>query len=249
MAPVRAMRVLEALSISKEGMSLAALSSELDVPKTSALQLLRALEIAGYVRRTPGGFVLGAASYGLAARIGGADDVERAILSVMQDVVDVTQETILIGAFTDGGREAVYTKRIPSPLAVRFAPEVGDQRPLYASGIGKLLLAYAPADFLDAYLGSTKLEAVTTKTVTTKKLLKERLKQIRAANFVASIDELAEGGSAIVAPIFDAEGRVERALVLAAPTARFLVNQSRYESAVREGAERISVLNGYREEK
>ncbi|WP_244789247.1 IclR family transcriptional regulator [Cupriavidus pauculus] len=249
MAPVRVMRVLEALSIAKDGMSLAGLSSELAVPKTSALQLLRALEIAGYVRRTPAGFVLGAASYGLAARIGGADDVERAIFAVMQEVVDSTQETILIGTFTDGAKEAIYTKRIPSPLPVRFAPEIGDPRPLYASGIGKLLLAYAPADFLEAYLSSTKLEPVTAKTVTTKKLLKERLTAVRAAGFAVSIDELAEGGSAVVAPIFDATGRVEKALVLAAPTARFLVNQSRYVSAVCAGAERIAVLNGYRDEK
>ncbi|MGT2434032.1 helix-turn-helix domain-containing protein (plasmid) [Cupriavidus basilensis] len=59
-APVRAMRVLEALSHEKDGMSLAAISVELEVPKTSALHLLRALEVAGYVRRTPAGFVLGA---------------------------------------------------------------------------------------------------------------------------------------------------------------------------------------------
>lgn len=245
-APVRAMRVLEALSHTKDGMSLASISIALELPKTSAMHLLRSLETAGYVRRTPSGFVLGAASYSLAARIGGVDDIDNAVLSVLQDVTDATQETVLIGTFTEDRRSAIYTKRVPSPQAVRFTPEVGGQRPLYASGIGKLLLAYAPEEFVTAYLRKERLTAVTTRTITTRRMLLERLEKIQKEGLAYSIDELAEGGSAIAAPVFDADGKVEKALVIAAPTARLLLNKSVLADATREGAKRLSSLFGYK---
>ncbi|MGT2434031.1 IclR family transcriptional regulator (plasmid) [Cupriavidus basilensis] len=186
------------------------------------------------------------ASYSLAARIGGADDLDHAVLSVMQDIIDATQETVLLGTFTEDRKSAIYTKRIASPLPVRFAPEVGGQRPLYASGVGKLLLAYASPDFVESYLRTEDLAPVTRKTVSTQDKLLERFRQIRANGLAVSMDELVEGGSAMVAPIFNAHGKVEMALVIAAPTARLLTNKAVLEHAVREGAERLSALFGYK---
>ncbi|ABE36658.1 bacterial transcriptional regulator family protein [Paraburkholderia xenovorans LB400] len=242
-APVRAMQVLEALANSP--MSLGALSVELGMPKTSAMHMLRALEAAAYVRRTAAGFELGMASHRLAARIGSASDFESTARQVLQEVAELTGETALIGTFSQDRNAAVYKLRVVSPHPVRFAPEVGDTRPLYASALGKLLLAYAPGAFVDDYLKRVRMDPITSRTVTSRKQLLQRLKQVRAEGVCVSIDEMAEGGSGLVAPIFDGQGSVELALVLAAPTSRAVAGLERLREVVQHAAERLSALQGF----
>lgn len=247
-APVRAMQVLEALADARGPLSLAALSALLELPKTSAMHLLRALEAAGYVRRTAVGFELGQASVRLAAKIGPGKDLDASVREVLQDLLAATQETIMLGTFTEDRRSAIYTLRLPSPLAVRFAPEVGGQRPLYASGIGKLLLAFSAPQFVDSYLAQTPLERVTPKTVATKTALRKQLQQVRQTGLSVSVDEMAEGGSALAAPVFDRNGDVVYAVVIAAPTARLLERRATFENVLRQAAERLSELHGGRAE-
>lgn len=243
-APVRAMQVLEALAVARGPLSLAALSVSLELPKTSAMHLLRALEAAGYIRRTAAGFEIGPASVRLAAKIGPGKDLDGSVREVLQDLLEATQETILLGTFTDDRRCAVYTQRLASPLPVRFTPEVGGQRPLYASGIGKLLLAFSPPTFVDEYLARTKLERVTPKTVSTRAALHRQLQHVRRVGLALSVDEMADGGSALAAPVFDRQGDVVFAVVIAAPTGRMLERRTTFEVVLRQAADRLSGLHG-----
>ena len=242
-APVRAMQVLEALADGP--MSLGALSVALGMPKTSAMHMLRALEASAYVRRVAVGFELGMASHRLAARIGAATDFESTARQVLEEVAELTGETALIGAFSQDRNAAIYKLRVVSPHPVRFAPEVGDTRPLYASALGKLLLAYSPKTFVDEYLKRAKMDPITSRTVTSRKELLLRLNQVRAEGVCVSIDEMAEGGTGLVAPIFDGQGSVELALVLAAPTSRAIGSLDRLREVVQHAAERLSALQGF----
>lgn len=239
------MQVLEVLADARVATSLASLSAILELPKTSAMHLLRALEAGRYIRRTPLGFELGSASFRLATKIGPADDFDTTAREVLQDLLDATQETVLLGTFTQDRRSAIYTMRMPSPLPVRFAPEVGGQRPLYSSGIGKVLLAYAAESFVEDYLRNTKLERITAKTVSTRAALRAQLQQVRRAGIAVSIDEMAEGGSALAAPVFDQQKKVHLALIIAAPTSRLLARQAELESILLQATARLSGLRGY----
>lgn len=223
-------------------MSLSTLSARLGVPKTSAMHLLRALAEAEYVQRTAAGFELGTASYRLARIIGTAGSFEEIAHPVLQAMLERTGETVLLGVIGEDQVSATYTVRYPSPQAVRFAPDTGERRPLYATGIGKLLLAYSPPEFLTSYVRSTKLEPMTPKTVRTKKLLQEQLARVRETGIAISIDEMAEGGSALAAPVFDRSGKVVAALVIAVPTGRMAANRALLEAAVRDGAKKLSGL-------
>lgn len=239
------MQVVEALAHARSAMSLASLSALLELPKTSLMHLLRALEAASYVKRSETGFQIGDGSYRLAAKIGTADNFETVAQQVMQGMLEATRETILLGAFSEGRRSAVYTARLPSPEAIRFAPEVGTQRPLYSTALGKLLLAYAPEVFVTDYLGSLKLVPFTRRTVSSKHVLREQLRQIRTAGMAVSIDEMADGGSALAAPVFDRTGRLYCGLVIAVPTHRMRANRSKLKSVLLDGALRLSGLLGH----
>lgn len=112
---------------------------------------------------------------------------------MLQGLRDSTQETALLGSFTEDRRFAVYTERRACPQPVRFAPEVGKQRPLYATGVGKLLLAFSEPDFLAGYLRDVKLVPHAARTVRTKTALREMLQRIRDEGISVSVDEMADG--------------------------------------------------------
>jgi DNA-binding IclR family transcriptional regulator len=236
------MQVLEALAATRAPVSLATLSAQLVLPKTSLMHLLRALEAASYIRRADKGFKLASASFRLASAVGRSLAFEDVVADTLQRLRDTTQETALLGTFTADRRCAVYTERRTSNQPVRFDPDVGQERPLYSSGVGTLLLAFSDAGYREEYLKTVKLVRQARRTVRTKAALRAKLDQVRKDGVSISIDEMADGGSAVAAPVFDTEGRIRAALVLAVPTGRFIVHRKRLETLVRQGANELSSI-------
>lgn len=243
-APARALQVVELLADARTAVSLSTLSTRLGMPKTSAMHLLRALAGGAYVQRTQAGYELGVASYRLATRLGATNYFEQAMRPVLQAMFEATGESIVLGVVSDDRRSAVYTTSLPSRQAFRFAPQVGEHRPLYATGVGKLLLAFAPAAFLDEYLRHIRIERFTPKTVATKTALREQLKRIRDTGMAVSVDEMVLGGSSLAAPVFEADGSASTALLIAMPTVRFGANRRRFEAVLMDGAAKLSQLKG-----
>ena len=239
------MQVIEVLADAGTEVSLAALSERLAFPKTSVMHLLRALEAATYVRRSSAGYRLGAASYRMGMKIDAIDNFDESSQQVMEELLAATLETVLLGAFTADRSAGVYTMRYPSPQAVRFAPDAGELRPLYATGMGKLLLAFAPDAFVDDYLSHVRLQKFTAKTVTAKAALRRQLRNVRASGLAVSVDEMADGGSALAAPVYERDGQVLTALVIALPTFRLLTRRAVLETAIRATAAKLSELKGH----
>jgi IclR family KDG regulon transcriptional repressor len=239
-APVRSMQVMEALARAREGLSLAALSIALELPKTSLLHLLRALEAARYVRRVPAGFQLGERSYLLAALIDATDGFSNASQQVLLELLQQTRETVLLGKFTPGRMMAAYFERLPSPQPMRFTPELNEDRPLYCTAMGKVLLAFSPEKTVNAYLRSVTLQRFTPHTVRSKQALRDELASARQQGMALSVDEMVEGGGSLAAPVLDGEGRIRMALVIAAPSARLLPHSAAWAVLLKKGVERLS---------
>ncbi|VCU68503.1 Acetate operon repressor [Pigmentiphaga humi] len=244
-APVRAMQVVEVLADSKESLSLAALSAHLGLPKTSLMHLLRALEASSHVVRTEAGYALGERSFRLAARIGARDFFETAAPQILRQIRQSTLETVLLARLTEDRRSAVYFLILPSPQPVRFVPEVEEPRPLHATAAGKLLLACSPEDISAEIIANLRLDRHTPNTIVSKAALRKHLAEIRTNGVSLSIDETAEGGSALSAPVYDQSGRLYCAVVIATPTARMKANQRFLRSVLVDGAARLSALKGY----
>ncbi|WP_162593019.1 IclR family transcriptional regulator [Variovorax sp. PBL-E5] len=243
-APARAMQVVEALAQSRDGLSLAALSAALALPKTSLLHLMRALEAARYVQRVPAGFQLGVGSYRLAAMIDATNGFAHSSQQVLHELLQQTRETVLIGQFAPDRLSGIYIDRLPSPQAVRFTPDLNIGRPLYCTAMGKVLLAFAGDETLATYLQSVRLSRFTDRTLTSKRALRAELAEVRANGFARSADEMLEGGGALAAPVFDQEGRIRMSLVIAAPTARLLAHGGKWSTLLKDAAAGLSGVLG-----
>src|ERR1700722_16249769 len=91
---LRVMDILQALATEKGGLTLAKISDQLQLPKTSAFSLLRALEGGGYVHGADGRYTLGAQALKLGASLGQARSFPKCVRPILEWLAKETGETI-----------------------------------------------------------------------------------------------------------------------------------------------------------
>src|SRR5205807_6533208 len=105
---------------------------------------------------------------------------------------------------------------------------------------GLMSLPYQDPPWIDAYIGSTRLEPLTPRTITDPKELRERLATIRREGFAISLGETVPGAAGIAAPIFNADGSVTAGLLIGAPLDRFEQELPELKRLLREAVTRVS---------
>jgi IclR family transcriptional regulator, pca regulon regulatory protein len=118
------------------------------------------------------------------------------------------------------GHDIVYVARVPTKRIMTVAISVGTRFPAYATSMGRVLLAHQPAEWLDGYLKTVELVALTPRTVTDPAKLRSTLTRIRNQGFAVVDQELEEGLRSMAVPIRDGAGTVVAAMNVSARTSR-----------------------------
>jgi DNA-binding IclR family transcriptional regulator len=216
----RLLALLGLLAEDERGCTLAALSKGIDTPKSSVLNLMRALSQAGYVEHSDGVYRLGSGSFRLASAIIARRRFPEAALPVLRRLAENTAETAMIAELIPGGSEFAYIAKAESTQALRFAATVGDRRPLYATAGGLVLLAYLPKGFVDDYLDRVSLVKLTPHTKIERSQIEAMLDEIRQHGYAITTGGSTLGLTGIAAPIFGSGGLLG-GVVLGVPTERF----------------------------
>jgi DNA-binding IclR family transcriptional regulator len=95
--------------------------------------------------------------------------------------------------------------------------EIGKTFPQHCTGIGKVLLAHLDKSEFDSVLKG-KLKPHTNRTITSKTVLQEELKEIRSRGYALDDEEITRGLICIAAPIFGPQGKIAGALSCTFPT-------------------------------
>jgi DNA-binding IclR family transcriptional regulator len=138
----RVVQILETVSLSPRGVTLAELAAELDAAKSSVQELTNGLLARGYLTEQERRFSLGPGPFILASRAN-----KLAALSVdhrfVADVAEALRCTVLVGVRV--GDDVVFIDYVgdESP-SLTFAARTRARRPLYATAAGKTLLANLP---------------------------------------------------------------------------------------------------------
>lgn len=106
------------------------------------------------------------------------------------------------------GDDIRYVAQVSSPKLLSVTIPVGSRFPAHATSMGKVLLADVPPERLEARLRSMPLQALTTRTITSREGLHAELGRVRKQGFVISDEELEGGLRGVAAPIRDRDGRV-----------------------------------------
>ena len=192
----------------------------LESPKSSLLNLLRPLVATGYLNLESGRYKLGPSIFRLAGTIMSVWNFSNAVRPFLEELAVRSRESVYLGVLDRAGKVITYVDAIDSPHSVRYSVPVGAVRPLYCTGAGRVLLAFADKAWQDDYIATTKLVARTPRTISTQKGLREELERVRRTNISISIGEMFPEAAAISAPVFGADGKIAAAIAVGGPTER-----------------------------
>jgi DNA-binding IclR family transcriptional regulator len=187
----------------------------LGVHKSTASRLLQTLEGEGFVRRD------GSNRYALGFRVvtlahQALDNLD--LFSIAHPHL-VTLASRLGNTFHLGqliGREVIYLDKVEGPGAVKMYSMVGRTASLYASGLGKAVLAFASESLRHEMLAGLRLERHTATTLTTLAELEEDLKRTRDRGWSEDNGEFEDFVNCVAVPILDSRGSVHSAISMTA---------------------------------
>ena len=195
----------------------------------------------GLTRLEDGRYSLGLRLWEVGVQAPTARTLRTIALPYLEDLYEVTHEHVHLAVLD--GQDALYVEKLSGHQAVQVISRVGGRLPLHATGVGLILLAYAPPTLVDDYLASP-LTQFTASTVTAPDVLRKRLADIRALGLATMSEEMTPGSSSLAAPIQDRTGQVVAAVSVVTRTTP--KPDPTHEVAVRQAARGISRSLGYR---
>jgi IclR family transcriptional regulator, acetate operon repressor len=202
----KAVTLLRQTAAHPGGASVSALARSAGVPRATALRLIRTLESEGLLIRLPeqDRVLLGPELVRLARRVDLGTvlrDVAGARLGALSETVG---ETVTLSVLAQDG-DLDVALQISGPQHLVPRSWLGGRFPPHASSSGKLLLSTCDDQRL-AQLLPRPLPALTPHTITSLRVLRRELDQVRAQGYATTVDELEEGLCGVSVGIFGDDG-------------------------------------------
>lgn len=203
---VKALRILDCFTLSQPRLSLAKISQQLNLPKSTTLNLIRTLEQGGLLLRAPGeqsyqlGYKLMELSYNLSSSL----QIVHYARPVLEELQLKTGEIIYLTTHINCRvlyLEAMY----PSIRNINYSV-IGKTLPMYCTGCGKAMLAYLPPEEIDQILCRWPMQKLTPNTITTREGLFEELDKIKNRGYAIDIEEESIGVKCVAVPVRDSTG-------------------------------------------
>jgi DNA-binding IclR family transcriptional regulator len=211
----RVLAVLGAFDSDHRSLGLSELARRADVPVPTAHRLLG--ELVGWgalVRRPSGEYVIGRRMWDLGLLAPVQSDLRQVASPFLHDIYAATRATVHL-AVRDG-LKALYVDRLSGHASVPVVSQIGSRLPMHATGVGKVLLAYAPEDVRTAAL--TKLTRHTAYTVTEPGRLLSELRRVHSDGFAQTNEEMSLGACSVAVPIRASDNQVVAALGIVVPS-------------------------------
>ena len=240
---LRTLQILEALSGSASNKSVATLSRDLQIPKSSLHGILRTMEAHGWLETDTTGTLY---RLGLRALLTGtayveSDDIVTLTQMALDSLSDRFGETVHLGRLD--GPNVIYLAKRESAHALRLYSAVGRRLPAHATALGKSLLAQSSDEEVDRRL-TWPLAALTSKTITDPAALHTELAHIRDLGYATDDGENTEGIKCIAVALRPTRGSYN-AISCSVPEGR--MSDSRRDeiaSALRDAASMVNLLIG-----
>jgi DNA-binding IclR family transcriptional regulator len=199
------------------GLTLTELAGAAQLPLSTAHRLVAELHEWGALERDPDGrYVVGRRLWQLGTLAPVARQLREASLPAMQDLYEATHENVQLAVRE--GTTALYVERIHGNKSVPVLSRPGVPLPLHATGVGKVLLAWAPQDVAAECVD--RLARITRYTITERGRMLRELSSVRRLGYARTVEEMGYGTCSLAVPVVDGEEQVVAALALVTSTVR-----------------------------
>ena len=243
----RGIEILRLVGNSKESLTIADMSRQLDIPKTTVFNIVNTLveeKCLSLTDRRLKSYSLGVGVFEIGTLYSNKMELTKIAAPLMEELASKISETVFLAVVNN--YELVYVNKRESTHPLRTTADLGSRMPMYTTSLGKAILAtYSPGE-LEDYFQHVQLIPRTRHTITEKARLLEELKAIRNNKCALDNEENEEGIFCVGAPIFNSGGKARAALSIS--TMRFKINddviQMQKENIVKAALE-ISNRQGY----
>lgn len=214
----RGLAVIRAFDAEHPELTLSEVARSTGLTRAAARRFLHTLVELGYVRTDGRLFALRPRVLELGYSYLSALSLPEVALPHMERLVEQVHESCSLAVLD--GEDVVYVARVPTKRIMSVAISVGTRFPAYATSMGRVLLAYQDRAWLERYLATVRMEALTRRTVTDPTKLRALLAAVRRRGYSLVDQELEEGLRSLAAPVSGPDGVVVAAMNLSAPTSR-----------------------------
>jgi IclR family acetate operon transcriptional repressor len=220
----RILLILETLAAEPQGMALAALADELELPRSACHRLLADLGRCGYVRqvREHGDYALTTKLPALGLSFLGNAGIVDIAQPIIDRLADISGELVRL-ALVDGDRLTFVAKAQGARTGLRYDPDMGIDVRLSCSAGGQawlMTLSEERATELVARQGFGEPKHYGPKAPTTFRALMKLLEEHRGRGFSMIVESYAPGMTAMAAPVLRRDKEAIGVITIAGPLLR-----------------------------
>lgn len=237
----RVLDLLEFFAAQAQSYTLAEVASRFNLPKSSALGLLRTLASRGYlVRDDQGRYTLNSTFRAQGFGWGGDHLARLSAIALphMTELAETLQESITLGSIRGNGLLQVYEQTL-SNQAVRYEAPPDVTFPAYCTAMGRVLMSTWPRERQLTMLERQPRVALTPHTVIDLDALLARIELAARDGYSVVEEECERGGTGMAMAIRDHAGQGLAALNVAFVSARFAEKREQALITLRERVTQI----------
>jgi IclR family transcriptional regulator, acetate operon repressor len=216
----RGLAVIELLAAAGAPLQLAEAARRLGLHRSTAHHLMRTLVALGWLHQDAETrlYGLSARPYQLTGRKWSVAQIGELAQPLLEKLTHDTGEGSSVAAWADGIVTIAAKREHDGP--VRVVQDLGGQRPMYCTAVGKAIAGWLPPAEVRAALKRQPMVALTPKTITTVAAFESELRRIRNAGYAIDDEEQFEGLRCIAMPVFSHTGEVAGSMCVVGPKHR-----------------------------
>lgn len=210
---LRTVDILKLVSGKPDGITLDEICGQLDLPKTSAYDIVTTLVKTGMIhvaREQKQRYHIGLTAYRIGINYTNNLDFISVIDPVLKAFSRVVGKTVFFGIRS--GDEIIYICKYEPENPIITTATVGTKNPLYCTSLGKAILAFTPGEERASVLERLNFEKKTERTILTGQGLEAELLTVRERGYALDARELEEHMECVGAPVFGQDGDVMGAI-------------------------------------
>jgi IclR family pca regulon transcriptional regulator len=209
-AIARGLDVITAFGAGGQSQSLSDLSTATGLARPTVRRILLTLAELGYVRADGGSFSLTPRVLDLGMAYVSASNLWDIARPHLTELSRATGESCSLAQLD--GSDIVYVARVAVPKLVSLSVSIGTRFPATATSLGKVLLAALDRESLEQTLATPSRSGLVPAWRPEGDELHEALREVRAAGWALTDQQLAPAIRSVAAPVRDGSGRVVAAV-------------------------------------
>lgn len=194
----RLLAILGAFDTDHRALNLSDLARRAGLSLPTAHRLVGELvEWGALIRRRSGEYVVGRRLWDLGLLSPTQSGLRQVASPFLNDIYGATLATVHLAVRE--GDQVLYVDRVSGHASVPIVSHVGTRLPMHATGVGKVLLAYAPEEVQTSVLSN--LTRITPYTITQPGILRDQIRRVHREGYATTVEEMSLGACSVAVPI------------------------------------------------